>query len=95
MAKYIPSIKFGFIDAEENSYEFIVGLKLYEVQKYLTNTKHMPHVLSLITSNTLYNSLTTAEKAIIDEAAVRATAYSREKAVERIDEKKKYLLIMV
>ena len=87
-----PSLKFGFIDAQENPYDVIVGFKLYEVQKYLINTYHLPHLMPLITSNEFYNNLTTAEKAIIDEAAVRATAYAREKADERFEERKKILI---
>jgi len=86
------SIKYGYIDAEENSYEVINSLKLYDIQNYIINTKHLPHIISLITSNKLYNSMTAAEKAIIDEAAIRATAYSREKADEIINEREKLLI---
>jgi len=86
------NLKCGYINSQENPYEVIVGFKLYEVQKYLINTCHLPHLLPLITSNKLYNSLTTAEKKIIDEAAIRATAYAREKAVERFEERKKILI---
>ena len=85
-------LKNGLIDAQENPYEVIIGFKLYEVQKYLINTCHLPHLLPLITSNKLYDSLTTAEKNIIDEAAIRATAYAREKAIERFEERKKILI---
>ncbi len=87
-----PSLRFGYIDAEENSYEVIAGFNLYEVQKYLTNTKHLPHIISLITSNAIYNGLNTAEKSILDEAAVRATAYAREKADKNFEERKKILI---
>jgi tripartite ATP-independent transporter DctP family solute receptor len=87
-----PGLKFGYIDNQENSYEVVVGFKLYEVQKYLLNTYHLPNLLPLFTSNELYNSLTDGEKAIIDEAAVKATAYSRQKTDERFEERKKILI---
>jgi len=87
-----PSIKLGYIDAEENSYEVINSLKLYDVQDYIINTKHLPHILSLITSNKLYNSMTETEKDIIDKAAISATAYAREKADESLKERIKLLI---
>ncbi len=92
VSEIYPSLKFGYIDSEENSYEVIAGFKLYEVQDYLIMTNHMPHIISLITSNSLYDSLSTAEKAIIDEAAIRATLYTREMADERFEERKKTLI---
>lgn len=92
VSEIYPSLRFGYIDAEENSYEVIAGFKFYEVQNYLINTQHMPHIISLITSNTLYNSLSTSEKSIIDEAALRATSYTREMADERFEERKEVLI---
>jgi len=85
-------LRHGFIDSVGAPYENIVALKLYELQKYVVNTYHLPHLLSLITSDKLYSNLSTAEKAIIDEAAMKATAYAREKADERFEERKKILI---
>nr|WP_312577021.1 TRAP transporter substrate-binding protein [Sedimentibacter sp.] len=87
-----PSLKFNYINAQENPYDVIVGFNLYEVQDYLINTYHLPHLLPLITSDEFYNSLTPSEKSIIDEAAIRATAYAREKADERYEERKQILI---
>jgi len=86
------SLKFGFIDAQENPYDVISGFRLYDVQKYIINTYHLPHLLPLITSNEFYNNLSLEEKAIINEAAKRATIYAREKANERFEEKKEFLI---
>jgi TRAP-type C4-dicarboxylate transport system substrate-binding protein len=86
------SLRHGYIDSEDNPYENIIALKLYELQKYLIRTNHLPHLANLITSDKYYNSLTVAEKAIIDEAAVNATAYAREKADERLKEEEKTLV---
>lgn len=73
----------GTIDAQENPYEVIVANKLYEQQKYIIQTNHLPHILSLITNKTLYDGLNDAEKAIIDKAVIEAKAYAREQADSR------------
>jgi len=86
------SLRYGLLDSADNPYENIIALKLYEQQKYLINTNHLPHLVNLITSDKYYNSLSAAEKAIIDEAAVNATAYAREKADERFEEERKVLI---
>ncbi len=85
------SLRHGFIDSETNPYENIVILKLYELQKYLINTNHMPYLISLITSDKFYNSLSLQEKCIFDEAALIATEYAREKADERVEKSKEFL----
>jgi len=86
------SLERGFIDAQENPYGNIAAFKLYEVQDYVINTNHLPHFLPLITSNEIFNSLTENEKAIIEEAANKATIYAREKADERFEEVKQTLI---
>lgn len=92
VSEIYPSLSRGLIDAQENPYENIVALNLYKVQKYLINTYHLPHLLTLVTSDKFYNSLNESEKAIIDEAVVTATAYAREKADERFEDRKNILL---
>ena len=87
-----PSLVRGFIDAQESRYGNIAAFKLYEVQDYVINTNHLPHLLPLFTSNEIYNSLTENEKTIIEEAAKRATTYAREKADERLEEVKQTLI---
>jgi tripartite ATP-independent transporter DctP family solute receptor len=92
VSEIYTSLRHGFIDSADNPYENIIALKLYEQQKYLINTNHLPHLVNLIMSDKYYNSLSAAEKAVIDEAAVNATAYAREKADERFEEEKKMLV---
>lgn len=86
------SLQRGFIDSADNPYENVIALKLYEQQKYLINTNHLPHLVNLIMSDKYYNNLNAAEKVIIDEAAVNATAYVREKAYEHFEEQRKILI---
>lgn len=77
----------GTIDAQENPYEVISSSKLFEQQKYVINTNHIPHLISLIVSDEFYHSLPKEKQQIIDEAAKTATSYAREAADERVLEK--------
>jgi tripartite ATP-independent transporter DctP family solute receptor len=82
----------GYIDAQENPYGNIAAFKFYDVQDYVINTNHLPHFLPLITSNDIFNSLNEQEKKVIEEAAKNATAYTRIKADERLEEVKQTLI---
>ncbi len=73
------------IDAQENPYEVVVSSKFYEQQKYVVETNHLPHFITLIVSKDFYDSLTPEQQSIIDEAAKTATQYSRQQSDERID----------
>lgn len=85
------SIKNGFLDASANPYEDFVALKFYEVLKYIIETKHAPDVDTFITGKDFYDSLNNSEKAIIDEAALRATTFVRDMENHRIEQTKKIL----
>ncbi len=73
------------VDAQENPYEVICSNKFYEVQKYVVETNHLPHLLALVTNDEFYNNLTAEEQAIIDEAASNAENFAREQAIARAD----------
>lgn len=75
------------VNAQENPYEVIVSNKFYEVQQYVVETNHLPHLLSLITNDEFYQGLPEDQRAIIDEAAAIATQYAREQAVARSDDR--------
>lgn len=72
------------IDAQENPYEVIVSNNFYEQQDYIIQTNHLPHLLSLIVSESFMESLEEEEQAIIREAAATACAYAREQAQARV-----------
>lgn len=71
------------VDAQENPYEVIVSSNFYEVQKYVVETNHLPHLLSLITNDEFYNKLPADQQAVIDEAAAIARDFAREQAIAR------------
>lgn len=74
----------GTIDAQENPYEVVVSNKLYEQQKYVVETNHLPHLISLIVSEEFYDGLTTEQQDIMMQAADTAKEYAREQSDERI-----------
>ena len=75
------------IDAQENPYEVVVSNAFYECQKYVIQTNHLPHLLSLITSQDFMDSLPEDQQAILEEAAAIARDYSREQASVRADDR--------
>lgn len=64
----------GTVTGQENPYAVIATNKLYEVQDYIIQTNHLPHILSLIMSPDAYNDLNDAEKALLNQAIKNATA---------------------
>ena len=75
------------IDAQENPVEVIVSSNLYEQQKYIVETNHLPHLLSLITNNDFYKSLSKEDQEIIDQASENASEYAREQSDQRIEDR--------
>lgn len=75
------------IDAQENPYEVIVSNRLYEQQDYVIETNHVPHLISLIVSESFFLELSTEEQQILIEAQEIAKEYAREQSDFRIDER--------
>ena len=73
------------VDAQENPYEVICSNRFYEVQDYVIETNHLPHLLALVTNNDFYNDLPEDQQAIIDQAAEIAKQYAREQASTRAE----------
>jgi tripartite ATP-independent transporter DctP family solute receptor len=81
------------IDGQENPFTVINANKFYEVQKHIAITNHQYNPQAVIVSKKLWDSLSPAEKKIVQDAAVEATAYqrqqSREQAKTALDNMKK------
>ncbi len=77
----------GTIDAQENAIENIVSSKLYEQQKYLVETNHLPHYISLVVSDAFFKKLSKEDQAILQEASEIAKKYARQMADERHQER--------
>ena len=80
------------IDAQENPFILINGMKFYEVNKTIVETRHLfsPHML--IINKALYDGMSDEDRAIIDEAAAKATEFQRAKAIELENEMKQELV---
>lgn len=74
----------GTIDGQENPYEVMVSGKLFEQQKYVVNTNHVPHLLMLITNDRFYQGLPGEDRQALDDAAQTAAVYAYEQADARI-----------
>ncbi|QQO10767.1 TRAP transporter substrate-binding protein [Breznakiella homolactica] len=62
----------GVVDGEDIGFSMFYDNKLYEVEKYATQFNITPTVNALIFSNSAWNKLSDAERAIIYEAAAEA-----------------------
>lgn len=80
----------GVVNGQENPYAVIASNKLYEVQDYIIQTNHLPHLLSMIMSLEEYNILNNEEKAVLAEAVSIAKEHARARAsifeAEKIEE---------
>jgi len=66
------------IDGQENPISVIAANKFWEVQKYLALTNHQYNPQSVIFSKKVWDTLSPAEKKIIQDSATEATATQRE-----------------
>ena len=68
-SEFYMGLKLGTIDGMENPIEVMYHWKIYEVSKYLSQTNHMRAVLYLTASKKFLDSLSPAERKVIQEAA--------------------------
>lgn len=73
------------VDAQENPYEVICSNGFYEVQDYVIETNHLPHLLALVVSNDFMQSLSDNEKEVVERAAALARDEARVQAKQRND----------
>lgn len=77
----------GTIDAQENPAETIVSARLYEQQKYIVETNHLLHTLSLIASPKIMDRLPDDIEALVYEAASEAKVWARETTDSRVEDR--------
>ena len=66
------------VDGQENPVTVVLFSKLNEVQKHLALTRHIYNPQSVIMSKKTFDSMSPAERKIIQDAAAEATIYQRE-----------------
>ena len=68
------------IDGQENPVSVIATSKFYEVQKHIALTNHQYNPQSVLMSKKFWDSLSPAEKKLVDDAADEATKTQRDAA---------------
>ena len=71
------------VDGQENPVATINGAKLYEVQKHLTLTGHQYNPQSVMVSKKFWDTLSAAEKKIVQDAAIESAKFQRTQARAR------------
>lgn len=70
------------VDGQENPYSTLEASKFYEVQKYMSATKHIYNPQLLLVGKKFWDTLSPAEKKIFQDAANEARDYQRKVARE-------------
>jgi tripartite ATP-independent transporter DctP family solute receptor len=73
------------VDGQENPYTVIAGAKLYEVQKFVSETRHIYNAQSVLISKKSWDGMSPEEQKIIGEAAKEATAFQRKVSRDSMD----------
>lgn len=83
------SLQQGTIDAQENPYDLIVANKLYEPQKYIIETNHLMHNLTMNMSQARWDDMPEDVQKLIEECVKESLLYGRDIADIRIESRKK------
>lgn len=73
----------GVVEGQENPIFHIMTQKFYEVQKNLAMTRHMYLDAPLLASKVFWNKLSADQQKAVREAAMEATQYQRQVAIEK------------
>lgn len=68
------------VDGQENPVATIFGAKLFEVQRHLALTNHQYNPQSVVVSKKFWDSLSAAEKKILQDAAQESAKFQREQS---------------
>jgi TRAP-type transport system periplasmic protein len=80
------------VDGQENPYATAEASKLYEVQKYFSNTRHIYNPQMMLIGKKFWDQLSADEKKILQDASSEASVYQR-KAAREMDEKSRQFLV--
>ena len=78
MGEIYLALQQGVIDGQENPYGNIVSKSWYEVQKYISVSRHVYTPITFVMNLKRYNSLTEDQKAKFNRAAKKAVQMSRD-----------------
>jgi tripartite ATP-independent transporter DctP family solute receptor len=86
-----PSLQQGVIDGQENPLYVVTQEKLYEVQKYVSLTRHIYDAMPVLASKTWFDSLPADQQRIVTETIREVTSYERQLAEQLVSEAAKEL----
>ncbi|HEV7322458.1 MAG TPA: TRAP transporter substrate-binding protein [Ensifer sp.] len=72
------ALETGTVDGQENPAANILNAKFYEVQKYMTVTRHQYNPQIVLISKKFWDGLNDEEKAVLQAAATEARDYQRQ-----------------
>lgn len=72
-----PALEQRVVDGQENPNTVILSSRFAEVQKHLTQTRHIYNPQALIISKKFWDQLSAEEKKVVSEAAAEATTFQR------------------
>jgi len=76
-AELFTGLQQGTVDGQENPLSIIETSKFYEVQKYLSMSRHIYNTATFMMNPAFYDSLTPEEQQIVTEAALTNRDYMR------------------
>lgn len=82
------ALKVGRVDAQENPPGFIRANRLFESQKYLMTTNHMPQRQMILAAGEFWRKLTASERTMVSAAAREASEWVTGQAelAQRVDQ---------
>jgi TRAP-type transport system periplasmic protein len=75
----------GVMDGQENPWPIIQDARLYEVQKYVSNTRHLFDYIIVVANKRAYDGLKPEFRTVIDTAMAKAVKMQRELAAQADD----------
>ncbi len=84
-AELYVALQQGVVDGQENPLVNIHASKIYEVQKHLALTSHMFQMTPFLMSKRTWERLAEADRKVVQEAALEATALQRKLSQEADD----------
>lgn len=75
----------GVMDGQENPWPIIVDARLFEVQKFVSNTRHLFDFTVVVANKRLYDGLSVNHRTVVDAAMKKAVTAQRALAREADD----------
>ncbi len=72
-----PALETGAVDGQENPFSNVLNAKFFEVQKYLTVTRHQYNPQIVLVSKQFWDKLNADEQKVLQDAAIEARDFQR------------------